>query len=96
MAVILAVVYSKGLRGYGGIVIGGMVGLDIFFLGFISGASMNPARSLAPARFRAFRLTYGFTGLPLLLELLSLHLSIGLSLSVGRKMFLHLVINISL
>jgi aquaporin Z len=49
MAVILAVVYSKGLRGYGGIVIGGMVGLDIFFLAFISGASMNPARSLAPA-----------------------------------------------
>jgi aquaporin Z len=29
--------------------IGGMVGLDIFFLAFISGASMNPARSLAPA-----------------------------------------------
>ena len=28
---------------------GGMVGLDIFFLAFISGASMNPARSLAPA-----------------------------------------------
>ncbi len=27
----------------------GMVGLDIFFLSFISGASMNPARSLAPA-----------------------------------------------
>jgi aquaporin Z len=26
-----------------------MVGLDIFFLAFISGASMNPARSLAPA-----------------------------------------------
>jgi aquaporin Z len=49
MAVILAVVYSKGLIGYGGIVIGGMVGLDILFLGFISGASMNPARSLAPA-----------------------------------------------
>lgn len=49
MAVILAVVYSKGLRGFSGIVIGGMVGLDIFFLGFISGASMNPARSLAPA-----------------------------------------------
>jgi aquaporin Z len=49
MAVILVVVCSKGLRGYGGIVIGGIVGLDIFFLGFISGASMNPARSLAPA-----------------------------------------------
>ena len=49
MAVILTVVYTKGLRGFGGIVIGGMIGLDIFFLAFISGASMNPARSLAPA-----------------------------------------------
>jgi aquaporin Z len=49
MAVILTIVYTKGLKGFGGIVIGGMVGLDIFFLAFISGASMNPARSLAPA-----------------------------------------------
>jgi aquaporin Z len=49
MAVILTVVYTKGLRGFSGIVIGGIVGLDIFFLSFISGASMNPARSLAPA-----------------------------------------------
>ena len=49
MAVILVVVHTKGLRGFGGIVMGGMVGLDIFFLAFISGASMNPARSLAPA-----------------------------------------------
>jgi aquaporin Z len=49
MAVILTVVYTKGLKGFGGVVIGGMVGLDIFFLAFISGASMNPARSLAPA-----------------------------------------------
>jgi glycerol uptake facilitator-like aquaporin len=49
MAVILVVVYTKGLRGFSGIVIGGIVGLDIFFLAFISGASMNPARSLAPA-----------------------------------------------
>jgi aquaporin Z len=49
MAVIAVVVYSKGLRGYGGLAIGGIVGLDIFFLAFISGASMNPARSLAPA-----------------------------------------------
>ena len=46
MAVIVVVVYNKGLRGFGGIVIGGIVGL---FLAFISGASMNPARSLAPA-----------------------------------------------
>ena len=49
MTVILIVVYTKGLRGFSGIVIGGIVGLDIFFLSFISGASMNPARSLAPA-----------------------------------------------
>lgn len=49
MAVILAVVYTRGLRGWSGIAIGGMVGLDIFFFSFISGASMNPARSLAPA-----------------------------------------------
>ena len=49
MAVILVVVYTKGLKGFSGIVIGGIVGLDIFFLAFVSGASMNPARSLAPA-----------------------------------------------
>ena len=51
MAVVYTVVHTKGLRGFGGIVIGGMVGLDIFFLAFISGASMNPARALAPALF---------------------------------------------
>jgi len=49
MGVILLVVHTKGLRGLSGIAIGGIVGLDIFFLSFISGASMNPARSLAPA-----------------------------------------------
>jgi aquaporin Z len=49
MAVILLVVHTKGLKGFSGIAIGGIVGLDIFFLSFISGASMNPARSLAPA-----------------------------------------------
>jgi aquaporin Z len=49
MSVILAVVYTKGLRGFSGIAIGGIVGLDIYFFAFISGASMNPARSLAPA-----------------------------------------------
>lgn len=49
MAVIVVVVYTKGLRRFSGIAIGGIVGLDIFFLAFISGASMNPARSLAPA-----------------------------------------------
>jgi glycerol uptake facilitator-like aquaporin len=49
MAVIYAVVLTKGLKGFSGIAIGGIVGLDILFFAFISGASMNPARSLAPA-----------------------------------------------
>lgn len=49
MAVILIVVYTKGLKYFSGVAIGGIVGLDIFFLAFISGASMNPARSFAPA-----------------------------------------------
>jgi aquaporin Z len=51
MSVILTVVYTKGLKGFGGVAIGGIVGLDILFFAFISGASMNPARSLAPALF---------------------------------------------
>jgi aquaporin Z len=51
MVVIYSVVYTKGLWKLDGLAIGGMVGLDIFFLAFISGASMNPARSLAPALF---------------------------------------------
>lgn len=49
MAVIFTVVYTKGLRGFSGIAIGGIVGLDVFFFSFISGASMNPARAFAPA-----------------------------------------------
>lgn len=54
MAVIFAMVYTRGLRRWSGIAIGGMVGLDIFFFSFISGASMNPARSLAPALLSGF------------------------------------------
>ena len=54
MVVILLVVYTKGLKGFSGIAIGGIVGLDIFFFSFISGASMNPARSLAPALISGF------------------------------------------
>ena len=49
MAVIYLVVYTRSLWRLGGLAIGATVGLDIFFLAFISGASMNPARSLAPA-----------------------------------------------
>jgi len=49
MLVILIVAYTKGAKKFGGIAIGAIVGLDIFVFGLISGASMNPARSLAPA-----------------------------------------------
>ena len=49
MGVIFYVAYTKGLRSFSGVAIGGIVGLDILFLAFISGASMNPARALAPA-----------------------------------------------
>jgi aquaporin Z len=34
MAVILTVVYTKGLKGFGGVAIGGIVGLDILFFVF--------------------------------------------------------------
>lgn len=49
MSVILIVAHTKGLRGFSGVAIGLIIGLDILFGGDISGASMNPARSLAPA-----------------------------------------------
>jgi glycerol uptake facilitator-like aquaporin len=70
MIVILFVVYTKGLKGFSGIAIGGIIGLDIFFFGFISGASMNPARSLAPALLQDWYAIYGYIGLQHLLELL--------------------------
>jgi len=44
MAVIFVVVYTKGLRGFGGLAIGGIVGLDIFFLAF----TFQPVRWLLP------------------------------------------------
>jgi aquaporin Z len=49
MVVVLIVIYTKGLKKFGGIAIGAIVGLDSFLFGLISGASMNPARSVAPA-----------------------------------------------
>ena len=49
MAMILLVVHTKGLKGFGGTAIGAVIFVDIFFFAFISGASMNPARSLGPA-----------------------------------------------
>lgn len=51
MAVIMCVVHTKGLKGFSGVAIGGIIGMDIFAFSFISGASMNPIRSLAPALF---------------------------------------------
>jgi len=54
ISMILAVVHTKGLRGFGSIAIGGMIFFDIFFFSFISGASMNPIRSLAPAIVSGF------------------------------------------
>jgi aquaporin Z len=36
-------------KALGGIVIGGAIGFEVLFAGPISGASMSPARSLAPA-----------------------------------------------
>ena len=50
MGVILIVVSKKNLHiGIISAAVGGMVALDVFFLGPISGASMNPIRSFAPA-----------------------------------------------
>jgi aquaporin Z len=60
MLVILIVVYTKGAKKFGGITIGAIVGLDIFVFELISGASMNPAHSLAPAIVSGIILSYGF------------------------------------
>lgn len=50
MLVILSVSSGPKERGImAGIAIGGVVGLEAMFAGPVSGASMNPARSLAPA-----------------------------------------------
>ena len=42
---------SKETGTMAGIAIGGVVGLEAMFAGPITGASMNPARSIAPAIF---------------------------------------------
>lgn len=50
MYVILAIsTLSKEQQALGGIVVGGVIALEALFGGPISGASMNPARSLGPA-----------------------------------------------
>ena len=48
--VILAVTIAEpGVRALGGVIVGAVIALEALFAGPISGASMNPARSLAPA-----------------------------------------------
>jgi aquaporin NIP len=50
MFVILSLSTAKGeIQALGGFVAGGVITLDILFAGPITGASMNPARSLGPA-----------------------------------------------
>ena len=49
MGVIYIVVHFKKLGKLAGVAIGGIIALDILFFGLVSGASMNPIRSLAPA-----------------------------------------------
>lgn len=54
LTMILVVVHTKKFKIFGGVAIGSPVFFDILFLSFISGASMNPARSLAPAILSGF------------------------------------------
>lgn len=49
MLVILLVSQNKNIHQFSGIAIGGTVLLEALFAGPITGASMNPARSIAPA-----------------------------------------------
>jgi len=50
MVVVLTVSAGRrDLRLLAGVIVGGVIGLEALFAGPISGASMNPARSLAPA-----------------------------------------------
>ena len=85
MGVIYLVVYTNGLRRLGSIAIGGMVSLDIFFLAFISGASMNPTRSLAPALFSGILDNLGSIGLQLSLEVLQSPVSFAESSRMPRE-----------
>jgi len=49
LVISLSAVHSKAVKSFAGISIGFTVGLEALFAGPISGASMNPARSIAPA-----------------------------------------------
>lgn len=48
--VVLALTRAKpGVRAFGGLIVGGVIALEVLFAGPMTVASMNPARSLAPA-----------------------------------------------
>ncbi len=49
MGVILITIHKKSLNKFAGLAVGGIIGLDVIFFRDISGASMNPIRSFAPA-----------------------------------------------
>ena len=49
LVISLSAVHSKAIKSFAGLSIGFTVGLEAMFGGPISGASMNPARSIAPA-----------------------------------------------
>jgi len=57
MGVIYIVVHFKKLGKLTGVAIGGIIALDVLFFGLVSGASMNPIRSLAPAIISGVRST---------------------------------------
>ena len=49
MGAILCIISTKASAAVAGVVVGGAVAVDVWFFGPVSGASMNPIRSLAPA-----------------------------------------------
>jgi aquaporin NIP len=49
MVILGSAVHGKAMKSFAGVAIGATVGLEAMFAGPICGASMNPARSIAPA-----------------------------------------------
>ncbi|MGZ4164309.1 MAG: MIP/aquaporin family protein [Tumebacillaceae bacterium] len=49
MVILGSAIHGKAVKSFAGVAIGATVGLEAMFAGPICGASMNPARSLAPA-----------------------------------------------
>ncbi len=49
LVILCSAVHGKATKAFAGLAIGATVGLEALFAGPISGASMNPARSLGPA-----------------------------------------------